>query len=283
MTAAAAGITLLLAGSAHAVTYREATVDAAPNTAAYATVECSDPSQTLPLSGGVEVTPGHNNSYLKGSDISLAPGGGVDGWAGWTNAQAPVSVTVHVACTKADVIYAFGDRQIQPSSVGTIKARCPRGTGTEVAGGGFNSSITGFGTVEALASMPFDGRDADHRPNDGWRVKLKNLTVSQAFTGGATATCVGGNLAKALRYFRTEITLISDGVQYGAYASCRGEQEIVGGGFEVGPIPEAVNVHSSYMVDGGMSGIDEDLWWNQFDSFSNETQYASSYAVCRAG
>ena len=49
--------------------------------------------------------------------------------------------------------------------VNFAKARCP--AGTKVTGGGLRT-IGGDHSVEVSSSVPADGRDSDHKPNDAW-------------------------------------------------------------------------------------------------------------------
>src|SRR5262249_16220989 len=63
-------------------------------------------------------------------------------------------------------------------TTGRAKATCP--AGTKVAGGGVSASRADI-LVEVASTAPFDGRDRNSKPENGWEGKLNNETTDTVF------------------------------------------------------------------------------------------------------
>jgi len=98
--------------------------------------------------------------------------------AGFTKEGAAIDVTTFGLCTTEALEHRYKDRIIFGPG-GSVKAKCPKGT--RVLGGGFSRYPT-----DLIASAPFDGKDADGAPDDGWKVKM---TTSAPIAGFAYAHC----------------------------------------------------------------------------------------------
>jgi hypothetical protein len=72
------------------------------------------------------------------------------------------------------VRYAEERATIPNGETRVLKADCPGKS--KVAGGGF-----GLAASNALASQPFDDRDRNKAPDDGWKAKLVNSFDPSAY------------------------------------------------------------------------------------------------------
>jgi hypothetical protein len=93
--------------------------------------------------------------------------------SGYTKEGAGIDYTAFGLCTDAELKHRYESRVIF-GPVTTLKAKCPKGT--RVLGGGFSRYPT-----DLLASAPFDGKDGDDAPDDGWRVKMRTLSPLAGF------------------------------------------------------------------------------------------------------
>jgi hypothetical protein len=121
----------------------------------------------------VGVLPGLLNSVtpFDGDDEDLRPDDGARAYAFNTTAS-PGEIRVWAVCAAGKTIYRSQTSKLRINHAATAKARCPRDT--SVVGGG--NYITGSNDDATLqATRPFDGGDADRKPDDGWRVKAFNL------------------------------------------------------------------------------------------------------------
>lgn len=147
---------------------------------------------TLACPGGSEVIGG--GAFLIDDDglgndrlIRSRPGGtGWDYGAFYSNNAHASSVDVDVVCIPVnDVAITTIARTVSLDSddFKSATAKCPKGT--NVASGGFDG---GSGTF-LVGSMPWDGKDGDHVPDDGW--KSTTFSAGESFDMTSTALCVG--------------------------------------------------------------------------------------------
>ncbi len=98
---------------------------------------------------------------------------------GFTKEGAGIDYTISGLCTDAALEHRYKGR-IVFGPVTALKAKCP--AGTRVLGGGFSRY-----PEDLLASAPFDSKDADDAPDDGWRVKMR---TSSPLAGFSFAHCL---------------------------------------------------------------------------------------------
>ncbi len=96
--------------------------------------------------------------------------------------QNLVLQSVCFAAGTVSVVQPTRQATVRPGRTRTLTVKCPKGT--TVSDGGFD--LPG-GTL--LTSVPFDGRDRDHAPDDGWKVRAKNIGTTPG-TLKALAVCV---------------------------------------------------------------------------------------------
>src|SRR5688572_24133911 len=99
---------------AHAVTY--ATGTPATSFPWFSTVNCPQSGPSQALSGGVEISPGFNNAYLRASVPHSAPGQGGAGsaWYGSASVLTSAEVTPHVVCARVPVRGRVNTKSISP-------------------------------------------------------------------------------------------------------------------------------------------------------------------------
>jgi hypothetical protein len=125
------------------------------------------------VEAGFSVLEGVLNSVtpLDGGDQDLKPDDIARVYAFNTTAS-PGETRAWAICAAGRTVYRSHTSKLREGHAATAKARCRRGT--NVVGGG--NYITGANDDATLqATRPFDGGDADHKPDDGWRVKAFNL------------------------------------------------------------------------------------------------------------
>ena len=67
--------------------------------------------------------------------------------------------------------FSYVEKKHEPGrGISTLSAQCPEGT--HVYGGGHYND-QGFGKVVPSHSFPYDSRDRDRKPDDGWKAKMK--------------------------------------------------------------------------------------------------------------
>jgi hypothetical protein len=240
-------------------------------------VTCDRPSRRDVVAGGMRLSAGHDNGYLAG----LFPRGaivGPDSWEAQVNALTPAELTTYVVCMPKGWIEPDGKTElVGPSAAKTLKVPCPGGS-AGVTGGGVDMFGDGFQETELLESHPYDGRDADERLDDGWLGRAKNLQAQGKQRIFVQALCAPPRYDGRLRYISQSTGLVTDGVQYTTEAACPRGEPVLGGGFGMDAIPEAVNVHATFPGEEPIDGYS--YWRNEFDFFLNESRDVWTYAVC---
>ena len=64
----------------------------------------------------------------------------------------------------------FRETSIAAGATMSLKVRCRQTF--QVSGGGV------MGNLQIFASLPYDGRDRGKVPDDGWRIRVRNRTLS---------------------------------------------------------------------------------------------------------
>lgn len=148
--------------------------------------ECA--SGTRLVGGGVEIGGDFAESQFTRSapgDESLASGQSwVTVWANLAGSGKTASVTA--ACMDREVRRVRETKTVEAGGAAAVKVSCP--AGTQVSGGGGFIEADEFQSY-LNSSYPIDGGDRGSRPDDGWKVRVRN---SPAGSGKATveARCV---------------------------------------------------------------------------------------------
>ncbi len=238
-------------------------------------VKC--PAGTHVAGGGV---------YITGIDTDIevatsAPfyNGPDEGWTGYANndSGAPQTVTTHAICAKSGSYkYRSKSQPVPDGSQVAVTVRCP--DGTRAAGGGvyIEGTYTGF---EVATSAPFDGPDADTKPDDGWSGSANNVAGV-----GATAMSTDVICATSGKYrYRSDLKPVADGSQVGLSVGCPDGARAVAGGVAIsGSGDTGISVATSAPSDG--SDIDtkpDDGWTGYANNDSGMPQTMSTEAICK--
>jgi hypothetical protein len=130
-------------------------------------------------------------------------------------------------------------------------ARCP--DGTVVLGGGVHTSGTSLAD-EVATTAPFDGRDGDRRPDDGW--------IGEVNTGGAPATMTTYAICAPFGgvVYPARSKDVRSGTRELAVVGCPRTHRGVGGGVRtIGTSTRTVVAESSRRLGGWRGAVNNDL------------------------
>jgi hypothetical protein len=142
-------------------------------------------------------------------------------------------------------------KNVQPGQQRSVRARCP--DGYRVIGGGIflpEPSVT--------ATRPFDGRDRDPKPDDGWKASAVNNDPIER-TLEARATCRKAGTWK-LAYRSVGVGVGGGGTSLAAQLCAEGA--VVGGGASITGPTGTVRLHESYPHDGADGDAAPDDGWS---------------------
>ena len=140
-------------------------------------------------------------------------------------------------------------KPIPDSGQATLKLRCPKGTHV-ISGGGYT---TGGSLDDQLAqSAPFDGRDDDRKPDDGWLASVNGSPPQKMKT---FATC-SDRLAVVYKHHPSNLTATGSE----AAVQCPTGEVAVGGGLTVDGHPRDAAV----AVSGPASDHQSWFSWGRF-------------------
>ena len=182
-----------------------------------------------------------------------------------------VLILVGVDVARAGEVETFGgykyvtvERFGEPGSTKTVSAKCPRGT--HVLGGGGESG-GGFGDTFISSSFPFDGRDRDSKPDDGWKATHSSFDdVRELY---ADAVC-----GSQMPVYRKEEFEAAPEDRLQVAIDCGGGPAIIHGGLRGAASVQPV---ASYPFDG--SG-NQDSWQLTADNVSEKPRSVKGYAIC---
>lgn len=191
--------------------------------------------------------------------------GGVRGRAGLL-LMAVVAATAALApSAAADVDVLRGEsKPVGPSEQVSQKIRCP--DGLRVAGGGAYTSGSSL-EDEVSDSAPFDGKDADAKPDDGWFGAVNGGGEPETMRTWAICTD-----AIKLSYSSVPAQPVSFGGE--ANAPCPTGQDPVGGGMRVKGLTTTSPLKAS-IQNGFVIG-----WQSSAINVSDPPNLATGYAIC---
>ena len=152
-----------------------------------------------------------------------------------------------------------------PGSTKTAAVRCSNGT--HVLGGGQYLS-SNYGSALVSHSYPYDGRDRDSRPDDGWKAQGSALDAFVQINVSAVCAPV------LPRYRRMSFEVDPNSALAGVEVPCGGQLEVVSGGSQ-GPV--AVRQTDGRPLDHGGSGDGFELG---FDNVADDSQKVKGFAIC---
>jgi hypothetical protein len=128
--------------------------------------------------------------------------------------------------------------------------------------------------VRLTSSFPFDGPDADGRPDDGWEAQGVNLTgASKAVT--ANATCGSGRVR-----YKSGRERVHGSTAGGAEARCPGSMHASGGGISVDGLATDHWLNRSRPFDGDDGNAAPDDGWQSRIYNDGTGRRVVTFAVC---
>jgi hypothetical protein len=201
-----------------------------------------------------------------------------DVWLGGIyNPGPPETVTIDAICRKAGygplVYKSRSSEPVQPGGQGSNRVKCPRHSG--LIGGGTATASD----VNLTVSAPFDGRDPDHRPDDGWRARGRNNSSSNPMDLHVFAICLKtpGKLT-----YRKATDKLAAGAARNLRASCPRHTAITDGGMALARNPAARFIHSLRPQDSGRdsNSTPDDRWSAVAVNNGDSKARATTYAIC---
>jgi hypothetical protein len=152
----------------------------------------------------------------------------------------------------------------------SAKVGCP--DGSHVLGGGGKSGGK-FKSQRLVGSSPFDDGDANHDPDDGWRIVVDNLKKhTRSITAYATCAPLSG-----LSY-ESPSAKVPDHTRAILKAFCPGGEYVTGGGLsQTGPFGKVKLIESRFEQLAAHDG-----WFGGIDNLSNRKAPIKAYAICHA-
>lgn len=213
----------------------------------------------------------NTSAPLDGVDGDKAPD---DGWTSTVrNFSAGDTVNVFVICSDKVPTYVKHRVRTGASPVAkTTRAACP--DGTKVMGGGVRLPVTYNDSGWLDSSAPFDGNDANNKPDDGWTAAggVEERKVDMK----VTAICGTGSLKYAAAQHS------ASPMNYGeAAATCPGTSRVVGGGVTTqGVAFHPMTISSPF--DSNADGRPDNGWQGEFDNYSNsDAGLITTFAICK--
>lgn len=138
------------------------------------------------LGGGLPAT---KKIIVSGPVASLGGNHRPDGWYLRVTNTGPTTNGAHLICQRSSALafrYPRKEAVVYAGEKKRLVARCPNKKGWRVLGGG----IHGF-FVETQRSLPWDGKDKDKAPDDGWVVRAGSpFTGNKPVVASVHAICV---------------------------------------------------------------------------------------------
>jgi hypothetical protein len=263
-------------GSSNGLAYRSATFPAAATSqSVFAVAKCAK-RKVLTGGGAFATGPAQDGRFLelgpnRISDIPTKPRKSFTAQFENTSAN-PADATSFSICARKKGLSMETKATPEPDSNAVVnaKARCPKGT--SVTGGGLTSESN---EEYILASAPYDGNDADSKPDDGWRTSVVTGIGQSDRQLRAHAFCSASFTLAYRSDTDTDVTL--DGL---AVADCPGRAAITGGGIAISGGAGAF-VNTSAPVDLGDPGDVPDDAWQGFAGVTTGSRTLDVFAICR--
>jgi len=221
-----------------------------PQSGSAPTVFCPGNKTLIGIAGGIDSGQvGHVNSIypLDGPDAGsrATEALAVDGFNASGDGKTLFAQPV---CKRGQRRYVLRERTLSADVDRGFSARCP--ARTHVTGGGaFVGGDIGDGRL--LSTSPFDGGDPDSRPDDGWRIRAANASVTEDSDVTVHAICQ----RRRPRYEVSGPSTLTAGSEMGVLHDCDNDAHLIGAGADLSLDPDA-QVSAILLED---SGADPDL------------------------
>jgi hypothetical protein len=236
-------------------------------------VGCEDGAR--PISGGIDLEGSPTGSRMAGTypakEVTRIWRSGGRNLVG-----GPMDLRFFGICREAQPAvsrFRSASRSIDPNTPRGVKVACPKGF--RATGGGYQ---TGNSSV-ALATVPYDGKDADKQADDGWRARAFNSSVApEELT--AFVSCRKTE-SWDLEYVREEVT-VGGGSSVESTDLC--DQGVVtGGGASISGSSDVRRIHESYPADGAdLNATPADGWTTSLRNSDVGDAAAVFFAICKS-
>lgn len=236
-------------------------------------VACRDGDR--PIAGGVDVELPDGQARIGGT--YPAQEGGVREWrsVGQNLLGGDMDMSFFAVCRKVEpslTRFPSAIRTFASGEMKSLKAACPNGF--EVTGGGVrgpNPSIMG--------SVPYDAKDHDHKPDDGWKVTAVNSQSGIEEELQAFASCRRAG-DWDLSYVKEKLTIGTDATGEATEICTHGV--VTGGGASITGENGLTRMLETYPADFGDSDTTPaDGWTSSLRNGSASATDGVAHAVCR--
>jgi hypothetical protein len=238
------------------------------------TIDAACPEETQVFGGGFEgggyaVT---ENGPFDGSDLDRRPD---DGWRASRTVSGGFGFEVFAICSVPPPAYERDSLALLDGQFKTVKVPCPDGTRVSGGGGRVDPGLAIRG------SYPYDGRDRNSRPDDGWAIRA--FAADGPGHAVARAICVEDHPSYIVREGPVPATGFTTGI-----ADCPAALHVVGmGGRSSSPgtefgLIQASPGDSAAGANTDADSIPDDRSLFGFSNSSGEEESLRAFAVCMA-
>jgi hypothetical protein len=187
----------------------------------------------------------------------------------------PIDMSFFAVCRKAQPQLSklrSAAKPVEPNERRTVRSRCP--DGFQVTGGGLEAP-----NPIPSASGPYDGKDRDKKPDDGWKATAVNSSAQPADLVTWASCRKAGSWD--LEYRKGEFP-VGGGGSVSTTSLCPNGVVTGGGGAIRGP-SGLVRIHETFPADDG-SDADEtpaDGWTTSLRNGDMGTAEGVAYAICK--
>ena len=279
LAAAAAALADTHLGTRGGVTYIQDHASPSPPTVSVIEAECPAPKEA---SGGL-ANPGTSVTASDLNDVAPADGGdddanADDAWFASVNfPDTPFfpNPEVFAICEATSHRHPTASVMVSAGAAGSVKVSCP--SDTKPTGGGATLSGDEEDGAYVNSSYPFDGPDANRKPDDGWKARAYNPAGTEK-TLAVTAVCRRGDL----RYKR-----FSDYARPGRFgfasAGCKviGTQHLLGNGWRWTGAAAGAELVDDFLNDSFDSDdVPDDYATIAGENLGGARKKLTGYAVC---
>jgi hypothetical protein len=240
------------------------------------TVNCPS-DHPLVTGGGAEIT--GDESTLDLEIGTTLPAKDLKGWKVTANNSSASAASMHVTaiCARSHVTFRSSHKVVLKGRQGSLKVACP--TGTTLIGGGVGISGTNH-MQEVASSAPFDGKDADHKTDDGWAGRANN-GLNKKVTMTVAAVCARSG---SFRFVHSAGASVADNTQLSASVTCPSGTTVTGGGVSITGSSLGVEVGDSFPIDGADVDTTPDDGWQATanNDSTGRSQTMQVFAICKA-
>jgi len=193
-------------------------------------------------------------------------------WTGVAALAFSVAMVGGPATANALRYVSVGPNPIPADKLGSARAPCP--ASTHVWGGG-QYVFSAFGDAELNASTPYDGKDLDRKPDDGWKSTVRNFNANDTLTVYAVCS------HRAPHYFGRAISVGPGRDAKTARVNCRRGQLATGGGVQLHVnFTDGGWLDSSAPLDDNDPNLRADDGWRTTGGVEERTVHMTTRAIC---